>query len=90
MAIFEIKNNTVKRIKPTEFKLEKDLQNLVEHNLETFFNCRFVASEFSTGNIHSGRIDTLAISEDNNPEFCLHRTAKKEISPFPKTKPRRN
>lgn len=67
MAIFEIKEKKVSRIKPTEFELEKDLQNLVEQNLETFFNCRFVASEFSTGNIHSGRIDTLAISEDNNP-----------------------
>ena len=67
MAIFEIKDKKVHRIKPTEFKLEKDLQSLVEQNLETFFNCRFIASEFSTGNIHSGRIDTLAISEDNNP-----------------------
>lgn len=67
MAIFEIKEEKISKIKPTEFKLEKDLQNLVEKNLETFFNCRFVASEFSTGNIHSGRIDTLAISEDNNP-----------------------
>ena len=67
MAIFEIKDERVNRIKPTKFKLEKDLQNLVEQNLKTFFNCRFIASEFFTGNIHSGRIDTLAISEDNNP-----------------------
>ena len=67
MAIFEINQKTVKRIKPTEFKLEKDLQKLVEENLEEFFNCRFVASEFSTGNLHSGRIDTLALSEENNP-----------------------
>jgi len=67
MAIFEIKDKKVNRVKPTEFKLEKDLQNLVEQNLETFFNCRFVATEFSTGSVHSGRIDTLAISEDNNP-----------------------
>lgn len=67
MAIFEIKDRKVNRIKPTEFKLEKDLQNLVEQNLNIFFNCTFVATEFSTGNLHSGRIDTLAISEDNNP-----------------------
>lgn len=67
MAIFEIKDKSVNRIKPTEFGLEKELQNLIEQNLETFFNCRFVASEFSTGNLHSGRIDTLAISEDKNP-----------------------
>jgi predicted transport protein len=67
MAILEIKDEGVTRIKPTEFGLEKELQNLIEQNLETFFNCRFVASEFSTGNLHSGRIDTLAISEDKNP-----------------------
>lgn len=35
--------------------------------MQTIFNCRLIATEFSTGNIHSGRIDTLAISEDNNP-----------------------
>lgn len=43
------------------------LQHLVEQNLETVFNCRFVASEFVTGVLHGGRIDTLALSEDNNP-----------------------
>ncbi|HMO41156.1 MAG TPA: DUF5655 domain-containing protein [Saprospiraceae bacterium] len=67
MAIFEIKENKVKKIKPTEFRLEKDLQSLIEQNLTTVFNCQLVATEFSTGNIHSGRIDTLALSEDNNP-----------------------
>lgn len=67
MAIFEIKEQKIKRIKPVEFRLEKDLQKLVEQNLETIFNCKLIASEFSTGSIHSGRIDTLAISEDNNP-----------------------
>jgi predicted transport protein len=67
MAIFNINNGKAERIKLSEFKLEKDLQRLIEENLETFFNCRFVATEFSTGNIHSGRIDTLALSEDNNP-----------------------
>lgn len=67
MAIFEIDKGKAKRVRLSEFKLEKDLQKLVEENLETIFNCRFIATEFSTGNIHSGRIDTLAISEDNNP-----------------------
>ncbi len=67
MAIFEINNGKAKRVRLSEFKVEKDLQRLVEENLETIFNCRFIATEFSTGNIHSGRIDTLAISEDLNP-----------------------
>lgn len=67
MAIFEIDKGKARRVRLSEFKLEKDLQQLVENNLQTIFNCRLIATEFSTGNIHSGRIDTLAISEDNNP-----------------------
>jgi predicted transport protein len=67
MAIFQIKDGRAERIKLSEFKLEKDLQRIVETNLQTIFNSRFIATEFSTGNIHSGRIDTLALSEDNNP-----------------------
>lgn len=67
MAIFEVEKGIARRIRLSEFKLEKDLQKLIEENLEIIFSCRFIATEFSTGNIHSGRIDTLAISEDNNP-----------------------
>jgi len=67
VAIFEINNGTAKSIRLSDFKLEKDLQKVIEKNLETIFNCRFIATEFSTGSLHSGRIDTLAISEDNNP-----------------------
>ena len=46
---------------------KRRLQALIEQNLAAVFNCRFVASEFSTGTQHAGRIDTLALSEDNNP-----------------------
>lgn len=67
MPIFEIEKGVTKRIKPTQFNLEKDLQKLIESNLKIIFNCDFVASEFSTGSLHSGRIDTLALSEDFNP-----------------------
>lgn len=54
-------------IEQTNFSVEKELQNLIERNLGSVFNCRFVASEFSTGTLHAGRIDSLALSEDNNP-----------------------
>lgn len=67
MSIFEINNGKAKLIRLSDFKFEKNLQKIIEDNLETIFNCRLIATEFSTGNIHSGRIDTLAISEDNNP-----------------------
>jgi predicted transport protein len=67
MPFFQINQNKVTRISKTNFSLERDLHNLVQDNLETFFDCRFVASEYSTGSTHAGRIDTLALSEENNP-----------------------
>lgn len=67
MPLFQSDNGKIQRIKSTDFAKELEIQKLIENNLETIFNCRFVATEFSTGDIHSGRIDTLALSEDNNP-----------------------
>jgi predicted transport protein len=67
MPLFSISNDVLTPVSQTNFDREKQLQNLVEASLQTIFNCRFVASEFSTGTQHGGRIDTLALSEDGNP-----------------------
>lgn len=67
MPIFDIEGNILSAVEQKNFSLEKDLQTLIEKNLETVFNCRFVASEFSTGAQHAGRIDSLALSEEDNP-----------------------
>jgi predicted transport protein len=67
MPLFEIKNQKLTQAKSINFKLEKELQTIIEQNLDIVFNSKFIASEFSTGAEHAGRIDTLALSEDNNP-----------------------
>lgn len=67
MPIFEIDRHVLSPVGQRNFEAEKDLQALIEENLGPVFNCRFVASEFSTGAVHAGRIDTLALSEDDNP-----------------------
>lgn len=67
MPLFEMSGSRLAQIEQTNFTLEKELQALIEKNLETVFNCRFVASEFSTGTVFAGRIDSLALSEDDNP-----------------------
>ena len=67
MPLFSVSSERLLSIEQTNFTVEKELQKLVEANLETIFNCRFVATEFSTGQQHAGRIDTLGLSEDNNP-----------------------
>lgn len=67
MPLFSICNDGMDAIEQTNFESEKMLQRIVESSLIAIFNCRFVATEFSTGAKHAGRIDTLALSEDNNP-----------------------
>ncbi len=67
MPLFEMSEKGLVPIEQTNFSLEKELQAMIEKNLTTVFNCRFVASEFSTGALHAGRIDSLALSEENNP-----------------------
>lgn len=67
MPLFDKENQKLNLIRKKEFKNEKELQLLVEENLGSIFNCKLVQSEFYTGAVHAGRIDSLAISEDNNP-----------------------
>ncbi len=68
MPLFQITGKVLTTVERSAFSSEKELQTLIEANLETVFNCRFVASEFWTGSQHAGgRIDTLALSEENNP-----------------------
>jgi len=67
LPLFEQNAGQLVLAEQSNFALEKDLQSLIEQNLETVFSCRFVATEFSTGAQHAGRIDTLGLSEDGNP-----------------------
>ena len=67
MPLFSVTKDKLGPVAQTNFESEKALQHLIETNMEAVFSCRFVASEFPTGAQHSGRIDTLALSEDNNP-----------------------
>jgi len=67
MPLFAISNAKLSPIEQANFSVEKELQALIEKNLEAVFGCRHIASEFATGPQHAGRIDTLALSEDSNP-----------------------
>jgi len=67
MPLFQIAKDQLSPVPQENFLAEKQLQHLIETNLWPVFSCRLVASEFSTGAQHAGRIDTLALSEDGNP-----------------------
>lgn len=47
--------------------VEKQLQNLIEAQMDTFLGVRFLATEYATGKTHKGRIDSLGIDENGCP-----------------------
>lgn len=74
MPLFRTDTETLIPVPQIAFKNEKALQTLVEKSLLAAFNARFVASEFRTGALHMGRIDTLALSEENNPVIIEYKS----------------
>ena len=63
MEVFNLKNDKVEEVNVKPFKLERDIQNLVEKNTETFFGLEFIYSELTVGNY---RIDSLCFDNENN------------------------
>ncbi len=78
MPIFSISNNTAKQIKLSTFEDEGSLQNFIENNLEEIFSIKFIASEFSTGEKHGGRIDTLGLDENGSPVIIEYKWGEKD------------
>lgn len=58
--------------------VERSLQTLIERDSETFLGVTFLASEYSTGKTHGGRIDTLAIDEDDCPVIIEYKRSTNE------------
>ena len=63
MKLFDVTSKKVEEVEQLSFKLEKDIQNLIEPNVETFFGLKFIKSEFS---VDKYRIDTLCFNEETN------------------------
>ena len=62
MRLYQINKDKLAPIKEEPFKLERDLQRLVENNLETLMGLKVVKSEFP---IKDRRFDTLAYDPEN-------------------------
>jgi len=76
MALFRIEKE-LKYIKEKPFKLEKEIQELTENNLNTIFGLDFVKSEFALNNF---RIDTLAFDKDANAFVIIEYKRDKNFS----------
>ena len=78
IKLFQINGNSVIAIEGQSVAVEKSLQNLLEKYLETFLGVRCLASEYSTGKTHGGRIDTLGMDENGCPVIIEYKRALNE------------
>jgi predicted transport protein len=78
IKLFQIQGQQVTELTGSAAKIEKSLQSQIETNLETYLGVRFLASEYSTGTNHGGRIDTLGIDENGSPVIIEYKRAMNE------------
>ena len=57
-------NGSVEELKSQSVTIEKELQNIIEKNMQEFFGVRLLASEYK---IDHGRMDSIGIDENNCP-----------------------
>ena len=62
MKLYSVNGNKLTSISGRDFKFEKDIQTIVENNLDGLFNLQFVKSELRIKNF---RVDTLAFDPEN-------------------------
>ena len=63
MKLFNIQDRNFTQIKNNPFKVEREIQDIVEKNVNVIFNVEFVKSELRVQNF---RFDTLCFDNENN------------------------
>ncbi|GGK29209.1 transporter [Streptomyces camponoticapitis] len=67
LKLFHTTKSGVTEVAPRRAEVEADVQGLVEAHMETLLGVRFLASEYGTGPVHGGRIDSLGLDENGSP-----------------------
>ena len=78
IKLFRTSGDAVIQLVGQSVALEKSLQTLIENHLDVFLGVRFLASEYSTGKTHGGRIDSLGIDENGCPCIIEYKRSSNE------------
>jgi RecB family endonuclease NucS len=74
MPVFTTRNGKLKKLSSQFFAKEKELQSLVEANLDELLEMYFLATEYTT--TFGGRIDTLAVDYTGAPVIIEYKRNK--------------
>jgi predicted transport protein len=78
IKLFRVDNGKAFELAGSALTIEKNLQALIERNLEPMLGIRFFASEHATGKAHGGRIDTLGLDENGSPVILEYKRSSNE------------
>ena len=78
IKLFKLNQNSVTELESKSVDVEKSLQTLMENHLEDMLGIKFLASEYSTGKQHGGRIDSLGLDEHNCPVIIEYKRGRDE------------
>ncbi len=79
MPLFKVnKEGKASKQNMIKYNSERELQNLFQDNLEELLGVKFIATEFATGEVHGGRIDTIGIDKENNPVIIEYKLSQND------------
>lgn len=80
LKLFKVQVGKAVELASGTVALERQLQVVIEQNMLTMFAVKFLATEYSTGKIHRGRIDSLGLDENGSPViFEYKRTTNENV-----------
>jgi predicted transport protein len=78
IKLFSLQGTEVIELTGSIAALESNLQKQIEANMPGFLGVQFLASEYSTGKTHKGRIDSFGLDENGCPVIIEYKRSKNE------------
>ncbi|WP_223185522.1 hypothetical protein [Streptomyces sp. CBMA152] len=76
LNVFRVAEGRATELRGQHVPVERELQSLIERNMEVMLGVRLLASEFSTGDRHGGRIDSFGLDESGSPVIVEYKRAR--------------
>jgi predicted transport protein len=78
IKLFQLTSGVATELQGKSVTIEKVLQGIIERNLEACLGVRLLQSEYSTGPVHRGRIDSLGLDENDSPVIIEYKRSTNE------------
>ncbi|MDJ1132015.1 DUF5655 domain-containing protein [Streptomyces iconiensis] len=76
LKVFRVRGGRATEIPGASVAVERELQSLIEANMEAMLGIRFLASEYRTGRRHRGRVDSLGLDESGTPVIVEYKRSR--------------